>query len=42
VKNSQNKSPLELMFNEKTKELNNLQKFGEVALRQPKVKSKES
>jgi hypothetical protein len=30
VKNSQNKSSLELMSNKKAKELNNLQKFGEV------------
>jgi hypothetical protein len=42
VKNSQNKSPIEIMFKEKAKELNNLRKLEKFALRQPKVKSKES
>jgi hypothetical protein len=32
VKTSQGKSPLELMFNDKAKELNNLRKFGEVCV----------
>jgi hypothetical protein len=32
VKTSQNKSPLELMFKEKAKELHNLCKFGEVCV----------
>ena len=38
VKNSQNKSPLELMFKEKAKELNKLQKFGEVCVAATKNK----
>jgi Reverse transcriptase (RNA-dependent DNA polymerase) len=38
VKNSQNKSPLELMFKEKTKELNNLRKFNEVCVAATKNK----
>jgi hypothetical protein len=32
VKNSQNKSPFELLFNEKAKELNSLRKFGVVCV----------
>ena len=42
VKTSQNKSPLELMFKEKAKELNNLRNLEKFALRQPKIRSKES
>jgi hypothetical protein len=38
VKTSQNKSPLELMFKEKAKELNNLRKFGEVCIAATKNK----
>jgi hypothetical protein len=38
VKTSQNKSPLELMFKEKAKELNNLRKFGEVCVAATKNK----
>jgi hypothetical protein len=38
VKNSQSKSPLELMFNEKAKELNNLRKFGDVCVAATKNK----
>jgi hypothetical protein len=38
VKTSENKSPLELIFKEKAKELNNLQKFGEVSVAATKSK----
>jgi hypothetical protein len=38
VKTSQNKSPLEIMLKEKTKELNNLRKFGEVCVAASKSK----
>jgi hypothetical protein len=38
VKNSHHKSPLELMFNEKAKELKNLRKFGEVCVAATKSK----
>jgi hypothetical protein len=38
VKNSQNKSPLELMLNDKAKELNNLRKFREVCVAATKSK----
>jgi hypothetical protein len=41
VKTSQNKSPLELMFKEKAKESNNLQKFGEVCVEATKSKIQE-
>jgi hypothetical protein len=42
VKKSHNKSPLEPMFKENAKELNNLQKFDEVCNAATKVRSKES
>jgi hypothetical protein len=38
VKNSQNKSPLELMFKEKAMELHSLQKLGEVCVAATKSK----
>jgi hypothetical protein len=42
VKKSHNKSPLELMFKEKAKELNSLRKFGGVCIAGTKSKIQES